>query len=129
MTGTGVSVPIEPSDSTALRAIGAITSLKSSCVKPNIRCCCTAELCCGTRGNCGGRSSRCTCPASSQSWYGSMLASSALISASGMMRPCVVSTRNVRPGSRRPLRTMRSGGTSSTPTSDAMITRSSSVTQ
>jgi len=32
MTGTGVSVPIEPSDSTALRAIGAMIRRRSSCV-------------------------------------------------------------------------------------------------
>jgi hypothetical protein len=32
ITGTGVSVPIEPRLSTALRAIGAMISRKSSCV-------------------------------------------------------------------------------------------------
>jgi len=48
----------------ALRAIGAMMRRRSSSVYPNMRCCCTAELCWGTSGNCGGRSSRCTSPAS-----------------------------------------------------------------
>ena len=38
-----------------------------------------------------------------------------------MIRPCSVSTRNIRPGCSRSFTTMFSGGMSSTPTSDAMI--------
>jgi hypothetical protein len=52
-----------------------------------------------------------------------------LISSSPTMRPCAVSTRNIRPGCSRPFCTMRAGSIGSTPTSDAMTTRPSSVTQ
>jgi hypothetical protein len=52
----------------------------------------------------------------------------ALISSSSMMRPCSVSTRNMRPGCNRPLRTICSGGKSSTPASEAMTQTSSLVT-
>ena len=41
------------------------------------------------------------------------------------MRPSPVSTRNMRPGSRRPFRRTSSGAMSRTPVSEAMITRSS----
>ena len=65
----------------------------------------------------------------SHSPYGCADASSRLSSSSATIRPCSVSTRNIRPGCRRSLSTMFSGGMSSTPTSDAMITRSSFVTK
>ncbi len=39
-----------------------------------------------------------------------------------------MSTRNILPGSSRPFLTIRSGAISRAPTSEAMITRSSSVT-
>ena len=42
--------------------------------------------------------------------------------------PCWRSTRNILPGSSRPFLTIRSGAISRAPTSEAMITRSSSVT-
>ena len=51
-----------------------------------------------------------------------------LISSSSMMRPCLVSTSKIRPGWRRSLTRTFSGGMSSTPTSDAMMTKSSLVT-
>ena len=44
-----------------------------------------------------------------------------------MIRPCAVSTRNIRPGSRRPLETTSSTGTSRTPDSEARMTRPSRV--
>ena len=47
---------------------------------------------------------------SSHSPYGCAAASSRLISSSATMRPCSVSTRNMRPGCSRPLRTICSGG-------------------
>ena len=65
---------------------------------------------------------------SSHCRYGRCAEIVCLISSSSMMRPCSVSTRNMRPGCRRPFCTMFSGGRSSTPTSEAMITRSSFVT-
>ena len=46
-----------------------------------------------------------------------------------MMRPSAVSTRNMWPGRTRVRWTMCSGAMSSTPASDAMTTRPSSVTQ
>ena len=49
-------------------------------------------------------------------------------SSSSTMRPSSVSTRNIRPGWRRPFLRIRSGGTSSTPVSEARMTWSSSVT-
>ncbi len=52
-----------------------------------------------------------------------------LISSSPTMRPWVVSTRNMRPGSRRPFFTTECDGTSMTPASLAMTTSPSSVTQ
>ena len=54
---------------------------------------------------------------------------SALISSSSMMRCSAVSTRNIRPGCRRPLRTTLAGSMSRTPTSEPRTTRPSSVTQ
>ena len=54
-----------------------------------------------------GRSSRWISPACSHSSYGCSAASSALISSSSMIRCSSVSTRNIRPGWSRPLRTMR----------------------
>ena len=45
------------------------------------------------------------------------------------MRPWVVSTRNIRPGCSRIRRTTVDGSRSSTPASDAITTRPSSVTQ
>jgi hypothetical protein len=52
-----------------------------------------------------------------------------LISSSLMIRPWPVSTSSIFPGRSRSLVTMRSAGMSSTPTSDAMMTRSSLVMQ
>ena len=46
-----------------------------------------------------------------------------------MIRPSVVSMRNIRPGSNRPFSTTWLVGTSTTPTSLAITTRSSLVTQ
>ena len=55
--------------------------------------------------------------------------SRSLISSSAMIRPCSVSTRNMRPGCSRPFsHDVARRGMSSTPTSDAMTTRSSLVT-
>ncbi len=48
-------------------------------------------------------------------------------SSSGISRPCSKSTRNMRPGCRRPLALTFCGSMRSTPTSLAMITRSSCV--
>lgn len=45
------------------------------------------------------------------------------------MRPCAVSTRNMRPGCSRIRRTTLAGSRSSTPASDAITTKPSSVTQ
>ena len=45
------------------------------------------------------------------------------------MRPSRVSIRNILPGCNRPLLTTLAGSMSITPTSDAITTRSSSVTQ
>ena len=45
------------------------------------------------------------------------------------MRPCAMSTRNIRPGCSRIRRTTLDGSMSSTPTSEAITTRPSSVTQ
>jgi hypothetical protein len=53
----------------------------------------------------------------------------ALISSSSTMRPCAVSTSSMRPGWSRPFLPTRDWSTSITPTSEAMMTRSSSVTQ
>ncbi len=46
-----------------------------------------------------------------------------------MIRPAAVSTRNTLPGCNLPLRTIRDGSMSSTPTSLASTTRPSMVTQ
>ncbi len=62
-----------------------------------------------------GRSSRWIRPACSHSSYGCWEASDDLTSSSDTMRPCSVSTRNIRPGWSRPLRTTRVGSRSSTP--------------
>ncbi len=77
----------------------------------------------------GGRSSRSIWPTSSQWAYGCSAESADLISSSSMILPAAVSTRNIRPGWSRPLRTTVEDGTSSTPTSLASTTRPSSVTQ
>ena len=45
------------------------------------------------------------------------------------MRPCAVSTRNIRPGCSRILFTTVEGSRSSTPASEAITTRPSLVTQ
>ena len=45
------------------------------------------------------------------------------------MRPCAVSTKNIRPGCRRIRRTTFDGSRSSTPASEAITTKPSSVTQ
>ena len=45
------------------------------------------------------------------------------------MRPCAVSTRNIRPGCKRMRRTTVAGSSLSTPASDAITTSPSSVTQ
>ncbi len=50
-------------------------------------------------------------------------------SSSSMMRPCSKSIRNILPGCRRHFLTMRFSGIGSTPDSEAMTTRSSSVTK
>ena len=110
-TGSGVSVPIEPSASTALRAIGAMIEaqillrvaehallLHRRAVLRHER-----EL---RRQVVEVHETR----RRATRWYGCCAASSALISSSGMIRPCVVSTRNMRPGSSRPFFTMCSGG-------------------
>ena len=60
--------------------------------------------------------------------YGCSFAIEFLISSSATMRPSSVSMTNMRPGCKRPLRATFSGGTSSTPASLAMMTRSSLVT-
>ena len=52
---------------------------------------------------------------------------SALISSSSIIRPAMVSTRNIFPGCRRPLRTILDGSMSATPISDASTTKPSSV--
>ena len=64
-----------------------------------------------------------------QSCHGLVAASSALISLSSTIRPSSVSTRNMVPGDTRPLRTTTRSPTSTTPTSEAKITRPSSVCQ
>ncbi len=46
-----------------------------------------------------------------------------------MIRPSAISTKNIFPGCKRPLRIIFSGAKSNTPASDARITRPSSVTQ
>ncbi len=46
-----------------------------------------------------------------------------------MIRPAAVSTRNIRPGSNRPFRTIVAGSNSSTPASLPRTTSPSSVTQ
>ena len=53
----------------------------------------------------GGSSSSSIWPASSHSAYGCSAARASLISSSSTIRPWAVSTRNIRPGCRRPLRT------------------------
>jgi hypothetical protein len=55
------------------------------------------------------------------------LARERLISSSSMSRPATVSTRNIFPGRRRPLRSTFSGGIGSTPISLASTTRPSVV--
>jgi hypothetical protein len=65
--------------------------------------------------------------ASSHLAYGRRLANSFLISSSGTRRPRSKSIRNMRPGSRRPFAFTFAGLIGTTPTSLAMITRSSFV--
>ena len=45
------------------------------------------------------------------------------------MRPCAMSTKNMRPGCNLPLRIIFSGAKSKTPASEAKTTKPSSVTQ
>ena len=61
--------------------------------------------------------------------YGLLLARPDLSSSSSIMRPCSKSIRNILPGCKRHLRTILFSGTGSTPDSDPMITKSSSVMQ
>ena len=76
-----------------------------------------------------GRSSRCTRCSSSHWRYGRSAAIFCLISSSSMMRPCSVSTRNMRPGLQAALAAGCSpAAMSSTPASEAMMTRPSLVT-
>ncbi|CFE41384.1 Uncharacterised protein [Mycobacterium tuberculosis] len=52
-----------------------------------------------------------------------------MISSSETMRPCAVSTKNIRPGCSRIRRTTVDGCRSNTPASEAITTKPSSVTQ
>ncbi len=66
-------------------------------------------------------------PARTHSPYGCSAASSRLISSSGTIRPCAVSTRNIRPGIRRPRSTISDGSIGSTPDSLASTMRPAAV--
>ncbi len=68
-------------------------------------------------------------PDSSHSVHGPEVARSRLTSSSSMIRPFSVSTRNIRPGRSRPLRTTFAAGTSMTPVSLPITMRPSSVTR
>ena len=105
---SGVSVPIEPSASPPVRAIGVEQDLAAppGCSRrsagagpPRRRCARCARARAGRRGGSARRAAT--------RRTGAGAASSALISSSSTIRPCSVSTRNIRPGWSRPLRTTR----------------------
>ncbi len=74
-----------------------------------------------------GRSSRRICVRSSQSWYGRCAAKSRFSSSSETMWPCSMSTSSILPGCRRHFFTIFACGMSSTPISEDITIRSSSV--
>ncbi len=125
----GESVPMEPIGSAPALAIGARMTRSSSSVYPKVCWRRVTEAWVCTMCSRSGRSLSSISPASIHSAYGCSAASWALISSSSMMRCSAVSTRNIRPGCRRPLRTTRAGSMSRTPTSEPRTTRPSSVTQ
>ena len=120
---------MEPTGSDPVSDIGWTSILSSSRVYPNAACLSTIdERSAGGPIVSSGRSSSRTMFPLAHSPYGCLVATSDLISSSSMIRPCSVSKRNIRPGRRRPLYCTFSGDTSSTPVSDAMISRLSLVT-
>ncbi len=127
-TASGVSLPIDPTASSALRASGASMTVMSSCAYPN-RSCRRRSGSVGAGGGMrgAGRSDRCRTFSSYQRAYGRCPAMRAFSSSSGTIRPSARSTRKSFPGCRRPLRTIVSGGSGSTPVSEASTTQPSAV--